>query len=50
MSVKDLLKPTAIVNLNNLIPNTQPSGNYSGNGLLLTTLDSGLYLVLDLIL
>jgi hypothetical protein len=44
MSVKTLLKPTCIVNLNNIVPNTQPSGNWSGNGTQLTTLDTGLYL------
>jgi len=44
MSIKTLLNPTAIINLNNLVPNTQPDGNWVGNGTLLTTLNKGLYL------
>ena len=41
---KTLLNPTTIVNLNNLVPNTQVSGNWVGNGLQLTSIDKGLYL------
>lgn len=41
---KTLLNPIRTVNLNTLVPNTQVSGNWVGNGLQLTTLDKGLYL------